>query len=365
MAQECLNGHNMLAAPLRHNEKAVRFCEEFMGSGRKRRYLFGMPARYAHQIVSQVKVNGFIDDFTQEKEFLGLPILRLEDIPHGSLILVLSTGRPLTALERVKFAGFRTLSYFEFYIYSGLQLVDILFNEFFSDKFKKNRKKFEWIYSKLGDKTSRIVFEKIINFRLSYDLFYLNGFTLDPLRQYFSSVLPLTAGEVFVDIGGYDGFTTSRFLKLCPSYKAVHFFEPMTEIMREAKGRLRTFDNINYYPFALSDSAGVKFFCIAGSTSCFSNDGNAAVDVKRLDDVLTDYVTFVKIDVEGAEPEVLKGAAETIAEFHPKIAVSVYHDPDHFWYLPEILSEIRPDYKFYLRHYTESIYETVLYCIPV
>lgn len=50
---------------------------------------------------------------------------------------------------------------------------------------------------------------------------------------------------------------------------------------------------------------------------------------------------------------------------HPKIAISVYHKSSDFRKIPEQILSIRSDYKIYLRHYTESIYETVMFFIPI
>jgi len=58
------------------------------------------------------------------------------------------------------------------------------------------------------------------------------------------------------------------------------------------------------------------------------------------------------------------GGEKTIINNHPKIAISVYHKSSDFWKIPEQTLRIRSDYKIYLRHYTESIYETVMFFIP-
>jgi hypothetical protein len=43
--------------------------------------------------------------------------------------------------------------------------------------------------------------------------------------------------------------------------------------------------------------------------------------------------TFIKLDVEGAEPEALIGGRQTITSHRPTLAVSAYHQPDHLWSL--------------------------------
>lgn len=51
-------------------------------------------------------------------------------------------------------------------------------------------------------------------------------------------------------------------------------------------------------------------------------------------------VDFVKLDVEGAEREVVKGARATIEEFQPKWAIAGYHLPDDYYVLIKLLKNM-------------------------
>ena len=62
-------------------------------------------------------------------------------------------------------------------------------------------------------------------------------------------------------------------------------------------------------------------------------------------------VDYIKLDIEGAELEMLHGAAKTIAHFKPKMAISAYHKPEDLWTLATYIKSLRPDYKFEFRHY--------------
>lgn len=72
-------------------------------------------------------------------------------------------------------------------------------------------------------------------------------------------------------------------------------------------------------------------------------------------------VTFIKMDIEGAELDALRGASQIIKEQKPKLAISVYHRDDDIVAIPKLLTGLRPDYKLYLRHYSLLLNETVLY----
>ena len=83
-----------------------------------------------------------------------------------------------------------------------------------------------------------------------------------------------------------------------------------------------------------------------------------------LDEVFEDKsITFIKMDVEGAEYEALRGAEQTIRTQRPKLAISIYHKPEDILDLPQLLLSYQPEYRFYLRHYCIFNNETVLYAI--
>ena len=65
-------------------------------------------------------------------------------------------------------------------------------------------------------------------------------------------------------------------------------------------------------------------------------------------------VDFIKMDVEGAELDILKGAAMTIARYKPILALSAYHKLDDFWTLMNFVKSVRPDYEFALRQSYET-----------
>jgi hypothetical protein len=72
------------------------------------------------------------------------------------------------------------------------------------------------------------------------------------------------------------------------------------------------------------------------------------------------------MDIEGAEQKALIGAKNIIKKFKPKMAISIYHSPFDLFKIPEIIFNIagKDTYNIYVRHYTESIYETIMFFIP-
>ena len=74
-------------------------------------------------------------------------------------------------------------------------------------------------------------------------------------------------------------------------------------------------------------------------------------------------ITFIKMDIEGSEIPALRGAKEIIETQKPKLAICVYHKPEDIWEIPELILDYVPEYRLYLRHYSITYTETVLYAI--
>ncbi|MDQ1093282.1 FkbM family methyltransferase [Xanthomonas sacchari] len=115
------------------------------------------------------------------------------------------------------------------------------------------------------------------------------------------------------------------------------------------------------YNAAVADTAGT-LACDAQSIMGRRLDGSrtARVDCLRLDDVV-ERGTLLKMDVEGAEPQVLRGATEPIRRCRPHMAITCYH---HAFDLPDIVAELNrilPDARLRLRKYSCYFYDTELY----
>lgn len=63
------------------------------------------------------------------------------------------------------------------------------------------------------------------------------------------------------------------------------------------------------------------------------------------------HVDYIKLDIEGAELDMLHGAAKTIVRHKPKMAISAYHKTEDLWTLATCIKSLRPDYEFAFRHY--------------
>ena len=131
-------------------------------------------------------------------------------------------------------------------------------------------------------------------------------------------------------------------------------------------------------PYAVSDRCGIAEFNNIGKsesgylpenrTTVQYNEKLAPVSVQQVDMVsIDDYIdenekiTIIKMDIEGAEYAALKGAERTIKKYSPRLAISIYHNPEDYWRIFELIYEYSKDYKFAVRHHQNNHLDTVLY----
>jgi FkbM family methyltransferase len=185
-------------------------------------------------------------------------------------------------------------------------------------------------------------------------------------------VLRLSSDEVLVDCGAFDGDTIRAFLDhRAKVFDRIFAFEPdPTNYLRlesyvaglpaAIAGRIRVFRS------AVSDRREVLRFDASGTVSSrISGAGALDVPCEPIDEALAgEAVTYVKMDIEGAEPKALQGARQTIAQHAPALAICVYHRQQHLWELPLQMHALCRDYRLFLRHYGDEFGDVVCYAVP-
>lgn len=187
-------------------------------------------------------------------------------------------------------------------------------------------------------------------------------------KQYFDlPYLKLSDNEVFLDIGGFSGETSEQFIKETKGkYKRIYVFEPNKELAEKCRNRLSKYDNCEVIEKGCwSETTELGFNC-AGEGSSIADGDNIEfiIETTSIDEVIAgNEVTYIKMDIEGAEYEALLGAEKTIKKYSPKLAISIYHKRLDIWRIPLLLLSYNPNYRFYLRTYSFSGNDTVLYAI--
>ena len=342
-----------------------KLVQLFLSDAHIPRYVLGLN-RYAQTLAADIDIDGFIDDFSQHSSFLGKPVVKPEEIAGTSIVVSSSMAiYPVSAVKRLKDCGIqKIINYLDIRKYSSLALEMPFFDKAAED-YAKNKKQYDLVYNKLFDEGSKQVFHDILSSRVNQSFKSMQLYKVDPIGQYFEEFLDLGEGEVFADIGAFDGQTTIEFIRHCPGYKSCFVFEPSKENLAKAKNNLSGFRDIYLINKGLSDNKStLRFADNSGSSNRLSHDGNVEIDVDRLDDLVHERLTFIKMDIEGAESLAIEGMKNHILREYPKLAISVYHNPDDLWKIPEQIFAIRDDYNIYLRHYTEGTDETVMFFIP-
>lgn len=347
-------------------EASAEFFRLYFGETQARRYVFGIN-EYAENVARAVDIDGFIDDFTTATTWLDKPVHRLRQVPPDSLVLSCVTANfAITALAKLAAAGIRHFAdYYAIADASGGQLPQVHAVAETRQDYLIHGDNYRRLRDRLVDDSSRETFDRLLDFRLNADLRAMTAFSYAADRQYFEPFLDLHSRETFVDGGGFDGQTSRQFATHCPDYGVIHLFEPSAKMIATAQKELADLNRVTYHQLGLYEyPARLCFDAGSGSASRISDHGMETIDVARLDDVVAEPVSFIKLDLEGAELAALRGARRHIVADHPKLAIAVYHHPQDFWQIPDFILGLRDDYRLYLRHYTEGWTETVMFFIP-
>lgn len=359
---------NIFKAHSRENEM-TELCKKIL-SKKYDIYLFGTNS-WAIDLMNFIDVKGFINEFSNDKYFNNKPVIK--DLASGPLLnsIVISCnilGRPWTVKQKLDQFGINNIDYFSFWKFSGLKLMDNRGWNTFKHNFDISE--YNDLFHSLEDLESKRTLENIINFRLTQDLTHMKFYTDRQFYQYFEPFLSLD-DATFVDVGGFDGFTSELFAKLNPKFPKILFFEPNELNLNIAKNRLlNNIDKVEFYQIGVGLKKERLRFSQNGSASFVNNDGDNIVDIDSLDNILINYQVdelsnlYIKMDIEGWEMNALKGAEKIIREYSPKLAVCVYHNPNDILEIFNYIKKINPSYKVYIRHYTEGLDETVMYFVP-
>ena len=261
----------------------------------------------------------------------------------------------------------------------GFIYIDRVFdNKFMIDEYLKNIdhevliKKIEMVLKSLEDEKSCYIFMRIIEEWCKNEYFYgqLDDIYSEP--QYFDShIIQLIPEEVFVDCGAYDGDTFREYMKYCKNmFSEAYLFELSNRNFKKLEVNIKNDypileKNIKLINCGVSGQDGTIEYCDDDEGSSIKVNGHTIGNVVTLDNYFKNQmVTFIKMDIEGAELEALVGSVELIRRCKPKVAVCLYHKPEDLLEIPLFMIENFVGYRFFIRHHTDLMNETVLYAIP-
>lgn len=309
------------------------------------------------------------DDFVRGQSFLGYRVMKLAEIEekYGDdfVILVCFGSQIPEVMEHIYGISEKHELYAPNVPVVGEGVFDLEYA-------KANSAELQKVYKLLADEQSGKVFENVIRYKLSGDLKYLRECET-PADEKFD-LLNIGTEETVVDLGAYDGDTLVEFLNgTSMQFKKLYAMEPDDKNYRKLKRRLYMIGSAlleAYNVGAWNEDTTITFNMRAGRSSTASGGNHRAARYRDIKMMKTDTMlrgaeaTYIKIDVEGAEENALRGAKETIANFRPKLNVALYHRNEDMFRLPLLIAEINKRYKFYMRHHPYvPDWDTNLYCV--
>ena len=271
---------------------------------------------------------------------------------------------PLPIISLLAEAGFSSIiSYFEIHERLGMS------PEFWLAPRMNLYERREEIFAGLElfeDSVSRQVYHDHMALRLTFNQSFLQKPSIE--TQYAPSDLPPLKRPIrLVDGGAFIGDTIDYFLDESMEVEAVVAFEPDMINYTKLVAASGKYTDCNVETMLLPCGIGrvtevLRFQGGQGAGSLLTESGDLHVQVLAFDDILPNFrPTLIKLDIEGAEPEALRGAAKTIRKYEPDLAVCIYHTPGHLWEIPRQIRELMPSCKLNLRYHRFNGFDTVLY----
>lgn len=245
-------------------------------------------------------------------------------------------------------------------IFSQALMIDDL-----EDCVRDHAEEIENFYNNLGDSRSKKILERMTLGRKERDIYELAMLKSD--IQYFPADIFDFREEVLLDGGAYIGDTIEEFQKVCAAcgakIKKVYAFEPDKKNYEKLVENPKIVIDMDAIPAGLSNAnENLSFHGGEGGSSMIDEEGETCTKVIAVDSMHMEMVpTIVKMDIEGYELAALQGMKELIKTHKPKLAICIYHKQSDIWEIPGYIKSLVPEYRFYIRNYTNWLDEIVLY----
>lgn len=293
----------------------------------------------------------------QGKEFFGYevyPIEKLGGQSENELLVITSTWCEDIAIQLEKFG-------YNGEVYSYLHMQNKVLSQQIEEESSQLNENIRKLIELCYDEKSKNIINKII-YKLKHNIVDFSD--LYEKNQYFiPNIINLDENEVFIDGGAYDGKTVDEFISFCDgNFKKVYSFEMDREnYIKIPRGK---YDNrVEFLNYGLWNQAETVSFVEKNNSSEIASYGSNSAQCIALDDIIKEKVTFIKMDIEGAELKALEGAKNIIKRDQPKLAICLYHKLSDLWNIPFYIHDLVPEYKLYVRHHGKNQEETVLYAV--
>jgi FkbM family methyltransferase len=147
---------------------------------------------------------------------------------------------------------------------------------------------------------------------------------------------------VVVDAGANIGVFSAFAARKHPD-ATIYAFEPTPSTFKELQKNTAKYPNVKCFNYALGAENKMVTIVEADDYSGhnYVGEGGIPVEMKTIDS-LNIPMDFLKMDTEGCEADIIKGAAKTIKKYKPVVAMSAYHKPEDKTELPKLLNTLLP-----------------------
>lgn len=196
-------------------------------------------------------------------------------------------------------------------------------------------------------------------------------------RDKYSRHLDLEGVRYVIEGGIYDGEDTYRLieaLKVFPSFQKFYAFDPFLGALHSGEyfpkidagicefHQKVLWDRAERIAFRVDREKPANSTVLRGADLVGVNiDQHDAVTIDSFTAEVNTPVDLIKLDVEGSEMSVLSGARDSIVQWRPKMAISLYHRKEHLFEIPEFLLSLHADYKFSVSVNNPTFVDMVLY----
>ena len=348
---------------------------------------------YIEQNRPDIKIVFFVDAFVSgEREGLEIKSFKeLESVRDFFDLLVVSTRRSAHELIAI-------FNYFDIKFIMISNEIDAYFRrQPEPEQLQEEYKKINDVLKILKTNEDKKLYKAVWNIWLKNDLkniqkyaskkhnIEITGLQRNYLKHYQEFIVP-DAIETVIDAGVCNGTQFFVFKKNFKNLKKIYGFEPLYDEVKNP--------NYDYYFQQMKEVEIVRLGLWnkeeeitfvetlnrnLGGSFVKDSENNANRKIQSDDNIIKIKTTtidefkqqkgitkidYIKMDVEGAEMQALKGGEKTLIKDRPQLAISIYHSASDLVNIPLYLNSILKSYTFHIGHYSPKSYETVLYAIP-
>ena len=210
-------------------------------------------------------------------------------------------------------------------------------------------------------------------------------------HRFFTAQMPDNIN--YVDVGAYDGDSLESFVVASDGrFARLWAVEPDAENRQRLEARMNRLlgkqasEKLTVIAEGITANGGEQQFHATGGmsshiTSAGGRDKNAdngyfmacsngaagvseLIKTRRLDELDVPLPAAYKMDLEGADFDVLESSLSLVARTRPFLELSVYHYPDDLLDMFDLVEGLHAGYRYYLRNYSSDGFDLRLYCIP-